>query len=593
MGGVSVRKLLVLFTVLTVLLAVVASAYTLTILETTDLHGHVYPVDYSNNADANYGLARLATLIKQIKAQQPNVLLFDNGDLIQGSPLEYYHAVVDNNGIDPMINVMNYLGYSAMALGNHEFNYGQSVLRKVISEADFPITSANIVKAGTSSPVYGDGYVLFNMKDGPKVGYIALTTQYIPNWEEPRHIQGISFLDAVKTAGKYVKTLQYLGADVIIVGYHGGLERDLKTGQPTEDLTGENEGYAIATEVKGISALLLGHQHNSVATELDGVPIVMASSWGRALGRIDLELAKENDQWVVKSSKAQLLSANDVAPDPKVLAMDQKYEDATQKWLDQPLGEATGDFSITDPMQARMHDNALIQFVNTVQMFYSKAPISSTALFSDSVRGWKKGPITMRDVISTYVYPNTLKVLDVSGQDIKDAIERSASYFTFDGGKVGTSGLPGYNYDIYEGISYVIDLTKPVGQRVVWLAYEGKPMAMSGTYELVLNNYRAGGGGNYAMFKGKPVVREVMMEVSELMADYVRTNKTVSPSVNDNWQVITRPFDQMFRMYTVASGDTLDSIASKFNTTSHILMGLNAMKSAGLTAGQVILVPNS
>ncbi len=593
MGGVSVKRFLVIFTVLTVLLAVIASAYTLTILETTDLHGHVYPVDYSNNANANYGLARLATLIEQVRSQQPNVLLFDDGDLIQGSPLEYYHAVVDNSGIDPMINAMNYLGYNAMALGNHEFNYGQSVLRKAIAEANFPITSANIVKSGTTDPVYGDGYVIFNMKDGPKVGYVALTTKYIPNWEEPRHIQNISFLDAVQTAQKYVKTLQYLGADVIIIGYHGGLERDLKTGQPTEDLTGENEGYAIATEVKGISALLLGHQHNSVAAELDGVPIVMASSWGNALGKIDLELSEENGRWVVESSKAQLLSAKDVPPDPKILAMDQKYEDATQKWLDQPLGEASGDFSITDPMQARMHDNALIQFVNTVQMFYSKAPISSTALFSDNVRGWKQGPVTMRDVISTYVYPNTLKVLDVTGQDIKDAIERSASYFTFDNGKIGTSGLPGYNYDIYEGISYVIDLTEPVGQRVAWLAYDGKPMAMDQTYEVVLNNYRAGGGGNYAMFKGKPVVREVMMEVSELMADYVRTNKTISPSVNDNWEVITTPFDRMFQEYTVASGDTLDSIAARFNTTAHTLVGLNAINGDGLNAGQTILVPRS
>ncbi len=583
-------KGLAVLLVLLVFLFSIVGAYTLTILETTDLHGHIYPVDYSNNATTNYGLARLATLIQKIKAQNPNVLLFDDGDLIQGSPLEYYHAAIDNAGIDPMIAVMNYLGYDAMTLGNHEFNYGQSVLRKVISEAKFPITSANIVNSETMKPEYGDGYVIFNMKDGPKVGYIALTTKYIPNWEEPSHIKGLDFLDAVQTAQEYVDLLKSQGVDVIIIGYHGGLERNPSNGQPTEELTGENEGYAIATQVKGISALLLGHQHLSYAIKIGNLPVVMASYWGKALGKITLNLNNENGKWVVVSSEATLISANNVTPDATVMKLVQKDEDATQKWLDQPLGQSLGDFYVSNPMYARMRDNPLIQFVNTVQMYYTGARISSTALFNNDIRGWKKGPVTMRDVMAVYIYPNTLNVIEVSGKDLKDALEQSASYFTFDNGKVGVSKMPGYNYDMYEGISYIIDLTKPVGSRIVWLAYDGKPVSYSATYDIVLNNYRSGGGGNYMMFKGKPVVKSVMMEVSELMADYIRNNGYICPSVDQNWEVITKPFEDLFQEYVVSDGDTVQSIALKFNTNAQIISGLNALSGEPLP-GSTIIVP--
>jgi len=585
------KRFFVFFLLLAFLLSFVF-AYTLTILETTDLHGHIYPVDYSNNATTNYGLARIATLIQKIKSQQQNVLLFDDGDLIQGSPLEYYHAAIDNSGIDPMIEIMNYLGYNAMTLGNHEFNYGQQVLRKAISEANFPITSANIVNAETGKPEYGNGYVIFNMKDGPTVGYIALTTQYIPNWEEPSHIKGIDFLDAVQTGQKYVNLLKSMGVDVIIIGYHGGLERNPANGQPTEELTGENEGYAIATQVNGISALLLGHQHLSYALKIGNLPVVMASYWGNALGKITLELEHVNGKWTVISSSATLISAKGVTPDATVMSLVQKEEDATQKWLDQPLGTSLGDFYVSNPLYARMRDNPLIQFVNTVQMYYSGAKISSTALFNDQVRGWKKGPVTMRDVMAVYIYPNTLNVIEVKGKDIRSALEQTASYFTFNNNEIGISKMPGYNYDMYEGISYVIDLTKPVGQRIVWLAYNGKPLTDDATYDVVLNNYRSGGGGNYLMFKGKPVVKSVMMEVSELMADYIRTQKVLCPSVDENWMVITKPFETLFQTYTVSQGDTIESIALKFNTSVQKIKGLNAIVSP-IKVGELLLVPQN
>lgn len=553
--------LLLVFTAL-----LVAQTLTLTILHTSDLHGNIFPIDYATNKPSDVGLAKIYTLVKAVRSENPNVLLIDTGDLIQGTPLEYYHARIENDPPDPMVLVMNHMGFKASVLGNHEFNYGMDILKKAISEAEFPFLSANIVKKGTDQP-YFKPYVVLEVS-GVKVGLLGLTTKFIPNWEDPKNIAELDFLDPVEVAKKYVKFLRdEEKVDVVIVGYHGGLERDPESGEPTEELTGENQGYQLLQEVPGIDALLTGHQHRSLAAMINGVPVTQPSNWGKALGRIDLVLDNSSGSWKVVDKKVTLLSTKGVEADQEVLSLAQSYEDKVQKWLDQPIGWAEGDFYVEDPLSARLEDHPLIEFINRVQMYYSKAKISSAALFNNDIRGWKEGPITLRDINAVYIYPNTLKVLKVTGKDIKDALELSASYFDYDGNEITVNKSwvepkpRHYNYDMWEGIHYIIDVSKPVGQRIVDLTFEGKPVEMDKEYEIVLNNYRAGGGGGYTMFKGKPVVREVMMEVAELMADYVMQHKTIRPAVDNNWYVGIETY------HVVEPGDTLSFIARSYDVS--------------------------
>ncbi|TBL71346.1 bifunctional metallophosphatase/5'-nucleotidase [Paenibacillus thalictri] len=523
-----------------------ASKFNLTILETSDIHGNILPIHYANNQPNDVGLAKIATLIRKERARHEHVLVIDNGDLIQGTPLAYHHARLDNESFNPMVAALNELKYDAAVMGNHEFNYGLAFLQKAVNESQFPWLSANLTDEAAERPFFGKPYMVKQFADGPKVAVIGLTTHYIPNWENPAHIEGIRFEDALASAKwwtAYVREQE--NPDVMIVSYHGGFERDMESGEPTEPQTGENQGYAICHEVPGIDVLLTGHQHRSISgLAINGVTIVQPGVGGATLGKVQLELEKNGGNWVVTSKRSELVSVQGVEADPAIMEIAREHEAKTQLWLDQPIGRLKGDMLVRDPMAVRMKDSALIEFINKVQMEISGASISNTALF-DNVSPGFPADITMRDIVSNYIYPNTLKVIRISGQDIKDALERSAAYFEqYDGGEIKVSpsfSMPKpqhYNYDMWEGIEYRINISRPEGQRVVELSREGKPLDMHGTYDVVMNNYRSGGGGNYDMFQGKPVVKDIPTDVAELLASYIMEKGTIEAACNHNWEVV-------------------------------------------------------
>ncbi|WP_275901095.1 bifunctional metallophosphatase/5'-nucleotidase [Paenibacillus periandrae] len=519
---------------------------TITILQTSDLHGFMLPIQYANNESADIGFARIATLIERERALQEAVLVIDNGDLIQGTPLAYHHARLDAAAPNPMISCLNKLHYDAAVMGNHEFNYGLPLLHKAVKESAFPWLSANIVDNESGEPYFGQPYILKAFDNGPTIAVLGLTTPYIPNWEKAEHIAGLRFDDAVEAAQKWVAYLRNeQKADVVVVSYHGGFERDLDTGEPTEPLTGENQGYRLCQEVKGIDVLLTGHQHRSIAGKrLGGVTIMQPGSQGAFLGKVQLHMEHTENGWHLLESSSELLSPSGVPPQAEIVELLQPNEALTQKWLDQPIGKLLGDMRVTDPMALRLKEHPLIEFINRVQMELSGASISNTALFDNISPGFPSD-ITMRDIVSNYIYPNTLQVLRVSGQDIKDALEHSAAYFApYTGGPVQVSTAfsepkpQHYNYDMWEGITYKLNISRPEGERVQSLGYQGQPLDMNGHYDVVMNNYRAGGGGNYAMFHGKPIVKDIPTDMAELLASYIMEKGTIEAALNSNWEVI-------------------------------------------------------
>lgn len=521
--------------------------FTLTILETSDIHGNMLPIQYANNQPTESGFAKIAALIREEQRKGDAVLLIDNGDLIQGTPLAYYHAKLNKECPSPMIQGLNELGYDAGVIGNHEFNYGIELLHKVVSESHFPWLSANIVNTATGDPYFGKPYIIKTYGVDCKVAVLGLTTQYIPHWEKADHIAGLRFDDAVETARRWVSYLRESeGADVVIVSYHGGFERHLDTGEAAEPLTGENQGYALCCEVDGIDVLLTGHQHRMLAgTEIGSVLIVQPGSAGVCLGKVGLTLSKADGRYRITAKTSELLSPAGIEPDAAIVSLMQPHEQQTQLWLDQPIGRLLGDMRITDAMQVRLQEHPLIEFINKVQMDLSGAPISNTALFDNVSPGFPE-QITMRDIVSNYIYPNTLQVIRVTGQDIKDALERSASYFSrYDGnGPIEVSPEfsdpkpQHYNYDMWEGIEYRINISRPVGERVVQLSHKGHPVDPETEYDVVMNNYRAGGGGNYLMFQGKPVVKDIPTDMAELLAGYIMERGMIEASLNRNWEVI-------------------------------------------------------
>ncbi|MDQ0171791.1 bifunctional metallophosphatase/5'-nucleotidase [Paenibacillus tundrae] len=577
---------------------------TFDILFTSDLHGAIRPIHYNTNAYRPAGLALLATLIRKERERSPELMLVDNGDLLQGSPLASYAAAnVSKHHIHPFITVLNELGYDAAVMGNHEFNYGQELLHEAVEGSTFPWLSANIVRTrpqedherlleseqdaageqpsfmtygdesivihayGENSnedanegkhpiaplaagiPAFGSPYLVKTLSTGVKIALLGATTHYIPNWEHPKNIEGLQFLDALETIRTWVNYIREVEKpDVLVVSYHGGFESDLATGEPAERLTGENQGYAICRDIEGIDVLLTGHQHRQLTTEIHGVTVIQPGFSGSGIGHVSVQLQQNSDgAWQITDKQAKLLRLDEqqeLEPDDVIMKLTDELETQAQAWLDQPIGQVSGDLSISDATTLRLQAHPFIDFVHQVQIEATGAQLSNTAMLSEEARGFGS-QITVRDVLSNFIYPNTLTVLELSGQDIREALEQSARYFELDSsGNVIVNPAyiepkpQHYNYDMWAGIEYELDISQPVGNRVVKLERNGTPIAMDSTYSVVMNSYRAAGGGDYAMYPGKKVLHEGATDMAALVEDYIRRHQPLKVQPANNWKVI-------------------------------------------------------
>lgn len=513
----------------------------LTILATSDIHGYIYSTDYREAiADQPMGLLKVSEVIKTEREKaEGEVILIENGDFIQGSPMAQY---VNENSKDPkqLVQILNELKVDAGIIGNHEFNFGINYLKAAIAEVKHPVLSANILNEDGS--YLADEPAVILKKGGVKVAILGLTTQYIPHWEHPDTIKGLEFLSAYETARKWVPKLRK-EADIVIVSYHGGFESDLETGELTERHTGENEAYKILTEIEGIDAFITGHQHREIETILNGVPVIQPGHRGEKIGKIVLEIERNQDTYQIIDSEASLVSTKNISMNKELKSLYDPLQDKVNEWLDQAIGRTTGDMTIQDSFLARIEGHPYVEFINQVQLHYGKADISSTALFSDTVTGYGR-EITIRDILVNYPFTNTLAVIKITGKELKAAIEQVANYFILDeNGEIAVNPTylkpkpQVYNYDMYEGIDYQVDVSKPVGKRVVQLSFDGQAVGALDEFELVTNQYRAIGGGNFAMFEGKEFIREVNLSMSDLIIEYIQDRETVDAKMNRNFSV--------------------------------------------------------
>jgi 2',3'-cyclic-nucleotide 2'-phosphodiesterase/3'-nucleotidase len=513
----------------------------ITILGTTDLHGNINPIDYYTNKPDNRGFAKIATLIKRVRREHSNVLLVDSGDTIQGSPLASFHSRKNNKPPDPMMLVMSSLNYDAMAVGNHEYNFGLKVLEKARNEAKFPWLSANTYETATKKPHYKP-YIVKEV-GGVRVGILGFTTPGVPHWDNPPNYAGLEFREPLAEARKWVPILrEQERADVVVVAMHMGLGEDLRTGEVSPgQIPHENDAILIAKEVPGIDVIFMGHTHRDVPSlYINGVLLTQANHWGRHLARADIYLQKASTGWRVYAKSARTLPADDrVEPDEEVVKLAEPYDRQTQDWLSQVVGQSAQEITARE---ARFRDTAILDLIQKVQLEAGKADVSMVASFNSEAR-IAKGPVSVRDIAGLYVYENTLIVLEVTGQQLKEALEHSAKYFKpYVAGKAPSElvneKIPAYNFDIAEGVTYDLDISKPIGQRIQNLRFRGQPLSPSKKLRLATNNYRVNGGGGYTMYKNAPVVYRSSEEIRELIIDWVERNKTVPTKPNNNWRIV-------------------------------------------------------
>ena len=510
-------------------------------LQTSDLHAYIFPYDYFRAREADIGLSRVATLVDRVRAEGNPVLLLDSGDTIQGSPLGYYHHRKHPGPPDPTMLAMSHLRFDAMAVGNHEFNFGLPAIESARHDASFPWLSANVVKED-GTPFFTP-YLVKEM-NGVRVGILGLITPNVPNWETPENYAGLTFLDTVETARRYVPLLREKeGVDVVVAVTHQGLERDLLTGLSNETEY-ENQAYRLTRDVPGIDVVLLGHAHQRVEPqEVNGVVVCEPGRWGDSLCRVDLYFERSaSGELSLERWEGALLSTAGVEPSEEVLDLVRPYHDRTMAYINSVIGEAEARISAE---RARFRDTPMMDLLQRVMLEESGAQLSMAALLPYRYQGIPAGPITVQELFSFYIYDNTLAVVEVSGRQIKEALEHSARYYQSGSSDPETGqlviepdpGVRAYNFDMLAGAHYRIDPTRPVGQRIRELSYQGRQMDPEETFKLVTTNYRAAGGGGYRMLKGADVLWRSSEEVRNLLIEHITKQGTITPFCDYNWYV--------------------------------------------------------
>ena len=507
---------------------------TVTILQTSDLHGMVNPYDYASNKVSKTSLAHAATIIKAERSKDPNLLLLDTGDTTQANYIQEFL----NENPNPIIGALNYLDYDAWTLGNHEFNFGFSYVTKEISEFEGVTLAGNIYKADGSRWI--DAYHIFDV-DGVKVAVFGIDAPHVPQWEktDPTHYDNMSFTSPMEETGKILKELDGK-ADVVIGSIHYGLEGEYGT-----------EGVRALAETYGdrIDALLIGHAHAVVDETIGGIPVLEPGSNGQYVSKVTITLTGSGSGWTVDKSATtgELLDCSAVTPDADFLAEFKSLHEKSLAMASREVGQVGKTF--LDPVEllpgipnAIIQDNPVIDLINKVQMEQTGADVSLAALF-DSSSNLEAGPFLHRDSVKIYKYDNTLFAVKVTGKQLKAIMERQAGGFfnQYQSGDVTVSFNPNirmYNYDEFAGVNYEIDISKPEGQRIQNVTYQGKPLSDTQTLVLALNNYRYGGLVSAGLLNESDVVYEGGA-VRDMITDYVASLQgPLMPECDNNWKIV-------------------------------------------------------
>lgn len=498
----------------------------LAIYQTSDLHGYVYPTNYVK--EQSLGLLKIGSYILNDEKNYDASLKVDCGDLIQGSALAHYLSK-QNLEKNPILEGLEFVGYDAYVIGNHEFNYGQEYLNSSYKSVEDKIINANIEGLSFNTKPYE----IFDF-NGFKVACIGLTTSFIPNWEHEKNITDLKFLDPVSMYGKYEKELKE-SADYIIVCYHGGFEKSLDgTNTPTEKLTKENQASELLEKYDSIDMVLSGHQHRSFITEINGIVCAQPLHNGQKFSKIILDTETKE----VSYELVDVSLLNDEVNE-EMEKIFNNVENELKDYLDREIGEFDKDIIMDDIFEARLNGHPFINFLHQVQLEASGAEFSALSLF-DSAIGFKKN-VSIRDVLINYPYPNTLMVLKVKGNKLKQAIEKAATYFVVEDGEVKVSNgflvpkVQNYNYDTFGGFEYEIDLSRKFGDRVVSMKKYGVDIDLDKYYTVVMNNYRATNTSIYPSYENAEVVKEINVDISELIINYFLEHRNVKSIEKSNY----------------------------------------------------------
>ena len=540
----------------------------LRVIETSDVHGSFFPYDFINRKPKAGTLARVSSYVNDLrKTYKDNVILLENGDILQGQPTCYYYNYVNTQTRNVASDVVNYMKYDAQAFGNHDVETGHPVYDKWIKELNCPVLGANIIDTKTGEP-YVKPYIILN-REGVKVAVLGLLTPAIPNWLTENLWSGLHFENMVTSARKWMKHIQENEKPDVVIGvFHSGKDGGIVTPEYEEDAS-----LRVAKEVPGFDIVLFGHDHtrcNETVTNVEGKPVICLDPANNALSVADAEITLTLNKKKVNGKKQYVVTDKKVVgnlADVTKCPIDEEFMKAFEPQIaeiNQYVGKQIGTFKNTIHSRESFFGScAFNDFILNLQLEITKADISFNAplQFNSTINA---GPVYVSDMFNLYKYENQLYVMRLTGEEIRKHLEMSYDLWVNtmkspddhlllldtqtkgDQQRLGFKNLS-FNFDSAAGIDYEVDVTKPDGEKVKILRMSnGQPFDEKKWYNVAVNSYRGNGGGELLtrgagipkdsldsriIYRSKRDQRYYLMEAIEKMG-------TIEAKANNNWKFV-------------------------------------------------------
>ncbi|MGY3805370.1 bifunctional 2',3'-cyclic-nucleotide 2'-phosphodiesterase/3'-nucleotidase [Pigmentibacter ruber] len=556
-----------------------SNCYQLAILETSDLHCSILPYDYYSDKKSDFfGLAKTASLIKKYRKLFPHSLLVDNGDLIQGNALSDYlkqFKIINEKTIHPIIEVMNFLEYDIATLGNHDFNYGIEFLKKVTNQAKFPYINSNIFLKNSKNkdlkgdPLYPKSLIIeknFNANDKINIGFLGTAPPQILIWDKHILENKIVIDDIVDAATKTAKELKKAGADIVIALAHSGI-------LPVKYIKNSENAVYRLSKIKEIDAIFSGHAHNifpggkvydqkekfkidNLTGKINNKPVVMPGALGSHLGVIIFKLEKFKKGWKIKETFTELPSVRSVEEDSKIVSLVANHNVKVLDYIRAKVGKTQIHFH---SWFSTLECSYASQFIQKIAQEYVKnklaetkwkdlpvicsfAPLN-TGSHGSAYINISKGDLAIKDICNLYPYDNEVKVLLINKSQLKDWLEFSCQSFqqikNNDADEINIINplFPSFNFDCIYGLTYEIDVSQPIGNRIVNLKYQDKEIKKLQKFAIVTNNYRAAGGGNFPNVTKLKIIYDTTELYRDIIIKKVKDIKEINFQLEKNWKI--------------------------------------------------------
>lgn len=561
-----------LFLLLLFVTSLSAQSVTLKIIETSDVHGQLFPYDFINDKPSQNSLAQIYSYVKEERSNKDqSVILLDDGDIMQGQPIVYYYNFERPDTTHILASIMNFMKYDAATIGNHDIETGHPVYDKLNSEFNFQWMAANAVDEETGAP-YFKPYTIIE-KEGVKIAVLGLITPHIPNWLPKKIWEGMYFEDMIESAQKWVNIIKKTENPDLLVGlFHAGV--DYTYGNVTADTyKNENASELVAQKVEGFDIVFVGHDHQGwnklVKNDFNDVVLILGTKgYASSIAEATVKLNKNDAGKWESTIYGNIIETKTLKPDEEYLKKFNYAYKQTKEYVSKPIGTLTETISAENSL---FGDAAFSDLINEIQLELTDADISFTAPLSLHSQ-LDKGEIYVRDMFDLYKYENLLYTMELSGKEIKDYLEYSyALWFNKMNGpddhlllfeiddegnlkwseRSHTPMLKNryYSFDSAEGIEYTVDVSKPYGEKITIHKFsDGREFDENETYKVAVNSYRGNGGGGH-LIKGAGISREDLpnriitsteKDLRYYLMKWIEQQKTVSPKTTSNWNVVPK-----------------------------------------------------